>query len=312
MLVEKVSAAVVALLNEKLNNLEKTVTDLKTKIVEIKSSHEKKITELEKHINDLGKKDGNYSVYRKDRSYGSRGGGVLLAVDKDLFNSEEFPLTCSIEKIDILGVEIFRKRTTSVIILVVYIPPSISYDEYDELFEFFENFQENNKTIIIGDFNISELHDPENPDQHSNLVSRLNAFLNYCDSTQHNKICNANNRILDLVIAPSDYALEVSRDENTPVPIDVHHPGLLVNILLECEKIPAFTSNLQRFNFKKANIRKLSQLFSEVNWCDLPNFPDVNSASLFSTIPFNVFLNNVFLKKCRSVKYSLVHKRYYY
>ncbi|KAG5885211.1 hypothetical protein JTB14_012234 [Gonioctena quinquepunctata] len=58
MLVEKVSAAVVALLNEKLNNLEKTVTDLKTEIVEIKSSHEKKITELEKHINDLGKKDG--------------------------------------------------------------------------------------------------------------------------------------------------------------------------------------------------------------------------------------------------------------
>ncbi|KAG5874935.1 hypothetical protein JTB14_034665 [Gonioctena quinquepunctata] len=58
MLVEKVSTAVVALLNEKLNSLEKTVTDLKTEIVGIKSSHEKKITELEKHINDLGKKDG--------------------------------------------------------------------------------------------------------------------------------------------------------------------------------------------------------------------------------------------------------------
>ncbi|KAG5861385.1 hypothetical protein JTB14_014540 [Gonioctena quinquepunctata] len=149
-------------------------------------------------------------AWRWCTSGGRQGPLQLRGVSVNVFN----------RKIDILGVEIFRKRTTSVIILVVYILPSISYDEYDELFEFFENFQENHKTIIIGDFNISELHDPENPDQHSNLVSRLNAFLNYCDSTQHNKICNANNRILDLSYRPSDYALEVSRDENTLVPID--------------------------------------------------------------------------------------------
>lgn len=48
----------------------------------------------------------NYSVYRHDRSYGVRGGGVLLAVNGDFYTSQLCELDCSVESVDMVCVKI--------------------------------------------------------------------------------------------------------------------------------------------------------------------------------------------------------------
>lgn len=73
----------------------------------------------------------NYAVYREDRSTGTRGGGVLLAVNSDEYNSEIYEIDCPIQKIDVLAVKISGANYIPVIILLVYIPPNISMNEYD-------------------------------------------------------------------------------------------------------------------------------------------------------------------------------------
>ncbi|KAG5873243.1 hypothetical protein JTB14_009548 [Gonioctena quinquepunctata] len=95
--------------------------------------------------------------------------------------------------------------------VLVYIPPNSSYDEYDEFLKCLGNIQSD---IILANFNIPVLQNFNDTKLRSNLIFRLNNFLNYCDMTQNNTVKNHNNRLLDLVISNSESVCEVLPDED--------------------------------------------------------------------------------------------------
>ncbi|KAL3281801.1 hypothetical protein HHI36_005001 [Cryptolaemus montrouzieri] len=97
-----------------------------------------------------------YRVHRKDRSYGTVGGGVILAVNTDYYKSVSQNIICLVVSIDIVGVKLLLENGLPVIVLLLYIPPSISFEDYDLFFEFLKSIPGINDHIIIEDFNITE------------------------------------------------------------------------------------------------------------------------------------------------------------
>lgn len=249
----------------------------------------------------------NYSVYRKDRNTGARGGGVLLAVDDCEYNSEIYELNCSIDKVDILAVKLFGSNHIPIIVMVVYIPPGISVNGYDELFELIEDKYDGGNMVIVGDFNIPELLSVYEGAAHTGYTARFDNFLNFCNLRQCNVVRNHNNRLLDLVVYREDTACEVLCNDDPLVPVDPHHPGLIVRVS-SCPAIPSnFTSTAKRYDFKKLDVEKFCRLLGGTDWGQLlGDIGNVHDASdVFNNTVQDVIAKCVPKKKCSSRKYPL-------
>lgn len=88
----------------------------------------------------------NYVIFRVDRNLSktnkSTGGGVLLAV-REFFKVEEIHLDCKIDCVDLVCVKINSNNCfyTSLYVLVIYCPPSISGETFEIIFEYLCNLQ---------------------------------------------------------------------------------------------------------------------------------------------------------------------------
>lgn len=109
-----------------------------------------------------------YVVFRCDRNFReseiSRGGGVLVAARSNFSSSRlDFSyITNLIHSIEIVGLKIDCSHS-SIIILVVYIPPNIHLNEFELFFELLTTYEYlyNKNIVILGDFNIPNYHNPE-------------------------------------------------------------------------------------------------------------------------------------------------------
>lgn len=232
----------------------------------------------------------NYIVYRCDRSklnsLKSRGGGVLISVDKS-FSSAAVPLKNS--SVEMLCVKI-SANSQSCYVFNVYLPPDSVIDKYiafiDNVTSIISEANPSDQFIITGDFNLPEINwTPSNDDELNHLVpcdansekakyfAEAVSMLSMC---QVNSTMNHMHRILDLVLTDSPNDIEFQQCD-TMLKQDMYHPALSFSINFATISTPE-VSSLKRYNFKKCNYDQLNNHLKNIDWSDVLNTTDLNSA----------------------------------
>nr|CAI5828984.1 unnamed protein product [Callosobruchus analis] len=242
----------------------------------------------------------NYNVFRKDRDHAlsqkSRGGGILFAVRDNIsavqldlsqfFDSDEG----QIGLVELLAV-LLKLGHTTLLVIVIYIPPNTSSQVYEKIFEAlcFVSCVEVDKILILGDFNIPSYSAFVKDNTHSTYCQILVNFLDCMQLSQHNLVYNVNGKLLDLVL--SDCVKDVNKSLISLVVEDSHHPSLFITVNLSVATEPNFKSNRSgSFNFKKANYLLLYEQLTVTNWNFLEDIDDPDEAC----IQFYSTLSNIF------------------
>ena len=111
-------------------------------------------THLDSSINDVEIFGKEYCVYRRDRQQGGRFGGGVLIATKSCF--KVFPrdnLACESE---LLFIDIIIAGNKKIVMGVLYRPPNSNLKVLEDLQNSLSNIQTND-TILLGDFNLSEI-----------------------------------------------------------------------------------------------------------------------------------------------------------
>lgn len=203
--------------------------------------------------------DNRYIVYRRDRdsssSSKSRGGGVLIAVDKCL-------ISCILDDERSAREELWvrlRTQNGDLLLCAVYIPPQSSYDIYRDHLRRVESvldLHHGSDICIVGDFNLPNIRwltgacetIPVNVSP--GLEGDLCDFLCYLGLVQCNHVLNKNNVVLDLVLCTSS---SVTVSQTFPlIAADNHHPPIIIDV---CKHyVTPLRSDVQyRFDFKRAD-----------------------------------------------------------
>mgnify|MGYP005985692597 FL=1 len=120
----------------------------------------------------------NYVVFRKDRitegSKVSRGGGVVLAF-KDTLSTTNLDLSIFNEMlpmIDIVGAKLQGTNFVKLYVLLIYLPPSTSFDDFSLFFELLSSLKilGDDKVLILGDFNTPSFN-TSIPDRFGNIIT---------------------------------------------------------------------------------------------------------------------------------------------
>jgi hypothetical protein len=104
----------------------------------------------------------NYEIYRCDRfflsSSSTRGGGVLIAVDKKYISSL---IDIDVKSLESCFVSVKINNTKSVIVGCIYFPPTSPSSLYIEYFSILDNLissRPNDDLLFFGDFNLPNLN----------------------------------------------------------------------------------------------------------------------------------------------------------
>ncbi|KAL0878643.1 hypothetical protein ABMA27_003716 [Loxostege sticticalis] len=206
-------------------------------------------------INDSELFDERYLVWRRDRNYQCTqekyGGGVLLAVRRDLMAIQRPEWSSSAEDIWITVTYKHDRKQTNIHFCTLYLCNENNGNSYNTQLH---NFTDKLTLIINSYFNLANIDwisDGENL-QPSGVAgeTQINFIdaLTECNLTQFNSYRNVNNRLLDLVLrirrtARSNadrgkrqifvrhIAISVSCDDPL-VPEDLHHKSLIATLNL--------------------------------------------------------------------------------
>ncbi|KAG5883211.1 hypothetical protein JTB14_032867 [Gonioctena quinquepunctata] len=126
---------------------------------------------------------------------------------------------------------------------------------------------------------------------------------------QRNYVRNNNNRLLDLVICPAETRCVVQHNDDPIVPIDLHHPGLTVQLSISTGNVKNFVSSVKRFDLKIIDEAKFSHLLSELNWSQaLLHLDSVDSmCTILNDSLHNIMSKCAPLLKCRSLSTETRH-----
>lgn len=226
-----------------------------------------------------------YSVFRCDRDFENvnlvRGGGVCLGIESTLtpisLNLKSNPLFADLKHIDILGIKLKYNHFTFYIVLL-YIPPNTSIETYRYIFDALSSLHNlyGSNLILLGDFNISEYAKYAITSETNTTIQLLNEFSNLLLLDQANQILNSSNRLLDLVL--SNIECDVSPVEPI-VPIDPHHPPLLITLLCKTNSLcKSNNSTTSFFNYKRGDLVALYQDIGSTQWDFLNNCNNVDNA----------------------------------
>lgn len=236
--------------------------------------------------------DDRYIVWRRDRNYSmtgqSRGGGVLIAVRKDLeirsqpeylSSAEDLWITLTVKPVN-------GRRVINLHLCVLYLcKQSLGFSFSTQLSHFLSKLGEviishpDDKYLIIGDFNMSSI--TWLPISGVRYLSPIN--INSVDETtliddltthdlkQYNGCLNKYGKILDLVLAND--AVVVTECDDPLVPIDPYHSSLLIGV--QFVEIPLLKANSYiKYAYDKGNYDSINREISERNWitelCDKP------------------------------------------
>lgn len=191
----------------------------------------------------------------------------LRATEVEIFDNDQ----------EALCVQIKLENNRSMYLVLFYIvpdSPNVIYENFYEKIEKNIANKNNSEMIVLGDLNmpgyVNEL-------SCNGVVNSFRAFLAFNNLGQYNQIRNANNVILDVVVASFE-SISVDNAKEILLPMDGHHPCLSVSLLTQtalkqCKLLPT-----TKFNFKKANFLLMYNLFKSQNWQFLADFSDVNLA----------------------------------
>lgn len=215
--------------------------------------------------------DNRYDVVRKDRSSGKLGGGVLIALKKQI-SYEIISTNCESESV-ILKIK-FKKSIF--IISVVYFVPNSKVDVYEGYLSHFDDLLllNNVNFIILGDFNLPHLFRGQ---IQTDVDVLMRGFMNLNGVRQFNSVGNCIGRTLDLVLSNVDIS-QVCRSSNTLVREDAYHPALEMMVNFNEERAKVGHPKLFTYNFKKGNFILLYNLLRECDWTNVLTASDVDAS----------------------------------
>lgn len=235
-----------------------------------------------------------WSVARRDRATGARGGGVLIAARPGLVMRRLIDLETP-EGED-LWVS-FTLDQVSFYVSVVYIPPNASDEIYMRWFETVEQVIDtlNGVVIIIGDLNLNPLYTSHN------ILCYYCYFLNVCGLTEMNEVTNAHGGKLDVVLVSERIrgasVLEIEGGGLVPRR-DAYHPPLEILLPIDktlvrpcSERIDPSNMDLRRdWQFAKGNYELLYKLVAETSWQEVLESEDIVTAvDIFYKIIYDIF-----------------------
>lgn len=260
--------------------------------------------------------DERYNVFRRDRnesSYNGRkdeGGGVIVAIKKCYTVIRRSSWDSNFEDV---WISILPKSSnhSPLNICLCYLPPYLLSDDVSKFMTHCQNIILNNNSsghfILVGDFNFPEIYwnksDLDSRLTPGSAVSSKDRFLfdtmALCDLKQYNSFRNCNDRLLDLVLSTIN-DLEVNEIDPL-LNLDRHHPALLIN-LDYCNGKPNLMKpnpNVLKPNFYKCNFDNVRDYLGKINWYDLFDGLDIDSAveALYEEINSAILLYTP-LKKC--------------
>ena len=255
----------------------------------------------------------NYNIYRCDRSEirtnKTRGGGVLIAVDKKICSSSLIIDATDFEQLFIK----IKINGVSILLSAVYFPPTSPLTRYQHHVETvnsllstycFENF------LFLGDYNFPGYEwDYVNSSSkiigfHLNKVIRdsinfINTSYNSLKVKQINKIKNCCNNILDLIFLSNFFKYDINKCIDPLLNVDIFHDPIEFVIFYE-ENID-FKYFFETYNFSKADYNLLNFELTNVNWqLVFDNHNDVNIIlDKFIEILFIIIKKYVPIKKSK-------------
>jgi len=230
---------------------------------------------------ELGLND--YYVYRGDRSLFTSdktdGGGVIVLVKKTVKCFQIIPINNSYEQV-IIKIQCGRD---SLIVAVVYIPPSSSVDTYSEYFLSLQDSLTNfssvttmDKVIVLGDFNVPGYEWDEDAKysrargHHSSLEVRaavdvLSSFCIDYNLFQKNIFKNKYGNILDLCLT-NIKELKCKKSIKSIFECDRSHDPLDIELNINSNLLNHNLKKSELFDFKRANVNEIIkslELFKE-------------------------------------------------
>lgn len=195
----------------------------------------------------------NYNLFRCDRSPESSdkssGGGVLVAVDKDL--SSRQIITPVYDTFETLFLSVMLNGNMKLLLNCVYIPPGKPLSVYNNYCLAVEDVMSTEsvnsmESALIGDFNLPHIN--WHLEDSAGLTASARAIKDLAGMfglLQNNHVLNSRGVLLDLVFASAESHV---RNESSPlIPIDVQHPALnivlrtgSVNVEPRCTYVPSF------------------------------------------------------------------------
>lgn len=232
----------------------------------------------------------NFSIYRCDRnqhvSNKSKGGGILIAVDKSFSTSVKFKYNEEYEQLDIS----IKKNNFFLYVSLVYFPPDANTEMYTKyVSKLLTNLDKSNcdDFLIMGDYNIpgynwAELNKNNNKlvGYHQSHVIResANAIFNLFESLnckQNNTFINNCGNTLDLFLTKSKDYIKVYESLDPLSVIDVYHSAHIIE--LEFKVFENLVPKKKYYNYYKGNYPIISSNIMETNWSQInTNCSNVN------------------------------------
>ena len=151
-------------------------------------------------------------------------------------------------------------KTETFYLLGSYLATNNNAETHTNFFSLIESLQFtlNSDIFIVGDLNII-VNNYYYLDGRCNAVIR--SFLNFqalINLNQHNRIANANNRILDVVLDTQNLEVQITKADEPLVAVDLHHPPLEIQIKTIQGKVSFLKPNkTESFNFSNADYLSL-------------------------------------------------------
>ncbi|CAF4919102.1 unnamed protein product [Pieris macdunnoughi] len=229
--------------------------------------------------------DSRYIIWRRDRDYARTaqklGGGVLLAVRKDLMVVERSEWRSSAE--DIWVTITLKRRNPSINynihLCTVYLCNEGSGNSYKtQVLNFSNKLGElvlshpSDVFLVTGDFNFkddinwvrSEGSTELLPIEYkSDYLKNFLDIINTCNLSQYNAQSNINQRILDLIFSNSP--VNVQACMSPLVPEDEHHKSLILDI--EFVEIHTLEQDKTlKFLYNRADFNSITSVLNSIDW----------------------------------------------
>ena len=224
--------------------------------------------------------DHRYNVFRRDRSSSSfyshkkDGGGVMIAILKKFEVIRNINRESSCED---LWITLRLGKNNIVNIYVIYIPPPLNESYIDTFIRnlscVLTEVNKKSSTILIGDFNLSDLLWEYNKSKcfSSPLTSDnfiVNKFLDnifYNNLYQCNNVLNGNGKMLDLVFSTDPTYITINQASIPIIPSESHHPPLQISFhSSSCSTVKY--NKILSYNFAKCDYESLNSALELINW----------------------------------------------
>ncbi|XP_071950870.1 uncharacterized protein [Antedon mediterranea] len=226
-----------------------------------------------------------FTIHRRDRNDGRRGGGVLFLASNQ-YKSRRLE---HLEKpnIEILWVEIKLSKTKRVLVAIIYRPPNSGRDVMLQLAQSVEDasaMYSRHHIVLIGDLNLSEITWTNDGSRTAPANSLGELFID-CFINGHNLFqCNVNptcnNNVLDLILCNNsiDLISDISAGQNI---FESDHSSISFILKISIQKHFSRDSR-QLYCFKAVNNDDLLNAFNVIPFDLIHMCNDINnSVSLF-------------------------------